>query len=65
MLGIPDTNNSSYILTVSRWLLCSIKSIIGKNGNIFVPTYSYSFAKKKYIIPRQPKQILAIFLTFF
>jgi len=46
MLVVPDTNNSNYILTLSHWLLCSIKSIIGKNGYIFQLTYSYSFAKK-------------------
>lgn len=65
MLGVPETNNSNYILTVSRWLLCSIKSIIGKNGNIFVPTYSYSFAKKKVYNPLTTKADIGYFPNFF
>jgi len=47
MLGVPKTKNKNYLLVSSRWILSVIIKIIGKNGNIFVPTYSYSFAKKK------------------
>ena len=46
MLGIPSTVNKNYFLISSKWLLKRIKKIIGKKGNIFVPTYSYTFGKK-------------------
>jgi aminoglycoside 3-N-acetyltransferase len=46
MLGYPKSKNKNKILTSSKWILKSIKNIIGKDGNIFVPTYSYSFTKK-------------------
>ena len=66
MLGVPDTNSKNYLLTVSRWLLSSIQGIIGKNGNIFVPTYSYSFTKKNYLYnPLTTKSAIGYFPNFF
>ena len=49
MLGKPQTSNKNILLTVSHWILKSLEKLIGKNGNIFVPTYSYSFTKKNKI----------------
>ncbi len=47
MLGMPKTKNKNLLLTSSNWILESLEELIGKSGNIFVPTYSYSFTKKK------------------
>ena len=46
MLGYPKSKNKNKILTSRKWILEALKKIIGKKGNIFVPTYSYSFTKK-------------------
>tara|TARA_Y100000310_G_scaffold329978_1_gene400813 strand:+ start:642 stop:971 length:330 start_codon:yes stop_codon:yes gene_type:complete len=47
MLGRPKTKNKNLLLTSSNWILESLIELIGKKGNIFVPTYSYSFGKKR------------------
>ena len=66
MLGVPNSKNKNHILTSSRWLLISIKKIIGKNGNIFVPTYSYSFTKKnKKFNLKKTKADIGYFPNFF
>ncbi len=65
MLGKPKSSNKNQILTTSKWLLSSIKRIIGKNGNIFVPTYSYSFSKKKVFDPKKTKSEIGYFPNFF
>ena len=66
VLGIPNSKNKNHILTSSRWLLSSIKKIIGKEGNIFVPTYSYSFVKKnKKFNPKKTKADIGYFPNFF
>lgn len=66
ILGVPKTTNTNYLLTTSRWLIKSVQSIIGKNGNIFVPTYSYSFTKKKRIYnPLTTKADIGYFPNFF
>ena len=43
MLGLPKFKKTITYRKIAISLLESLKSIIGKNGNIFVPTYSYSF----------------------
>jgi len=43
MLGLPKLEKKISYNKIAISLLKSIKSIIGSNGNIFVPTYSYSF----------------------
>lgn len=40
MLGMPDTKNKNLLLVSSIWILKVLKELIGKKGNIFVPTYS-------------------------
>ena len=45
-LGVPRTNSKNYLLSSSRWIFNVLREIIGKTGNIFVPTYSYTFTKK-------------------
>ena len=66
MLGVPKTKNKNYLLASSRWILNVIIKIIGKNGNIFVPTYSYSFTKKKKIFdPKKTKSDIGYFPNFF
>tara|TARA_Y100000741_G_scaffold357766_1_gene336026 strand:- start:253 stop:1050 length:798 start_codon:yes stop_codon:yes gene_type:complete len=66
MLGIPSTVNKNYFLISSKWLLKSIKKIIGKKGNIFVPTYSYTFGKKKKVFnPKKTKADIGYFPNFF
>lgn len=65
ILGVPDTNNKNYLLTTSRWVLSSLKEIIGKEGNIFVPTYTYSFAKKKLFDPKKTKADIGYFPNHF
>ena len=47
LLGVPQTKQKKFMLTSSKWLMENLKQIIGNQGNIFVPTYSYSFAKKR------------------
>jgi aminoglycoside 3-N-acetyltransferase len=66
MLGVPETKNKNYLLVSSRWIFNGIIKIIGKNGNIFVPTYSYSFAKKKKIFDlTKTKSDIGYFPNFF
>jgi len=65
MIGVPNTNAKNYLLISSRLLLNSIKNIIGKNGNIFVPTYSYSFAKNFKFNPKTTKADIGYFPNFF
>tara|TARA_B100000886_G_scaffold324748_1_gene269696 strand:- start:878 stop:1684 length:807 start_codon:yes stop_codon:yes gene_type:complete len=66
MLGIPKTNCRNKILISSRWILKALKEIVGKNGNIFVPTYSYTFTKKiKKFDPSKTKADIGYFPNFF
>ncbi len=66
MLGYPKSKNKNKILTSSKWILEALKKIIGKKGNIFVPTYSYSFTKKvKKFDPIKTKADIGYFPNFF
>jgi aminoglycoside N3'-acetyltransferase len=65
LLGVPQTNNKKFMLTSSMWLMENLRQIIGNQGNIFVPTYSYSFAKKKNLAQQRLELTLVIFQTFF
>lgn len=66
MLGKPKTTNKNILLTVSNWILESLKKLIGEKGNIFVPTYSYSFTKKKKIFSvKNTKSTIGYFPNFF
>ena len=66
MLGIPKTKNKNYMLISSKWVLSILLELIGKKGNIFVPTYSYSFTKKfKYFNPLTTKADIGYFPNFF
>ena len=47
LIGTPITKNKNHLLVKSEWILKALKKIIGKKGNIFVPTYSYTFESKK------------------
>ena len=65
-VGIPKSKNKNYLLTTSKWLLEILKSKIGSKGNIFVPTYSYSFAKKRKIFDlKKTKSDIGYFPNFF
>tara|TARA_Y100000389_G_scaffold202810_1_gene249300 strand:- start:854 stop:1114 length:261 start_codon:yes stop_codon:yes gene_type:complete len=50
LIGTPLTKKKDKLKLKSEWLLKSIKKIIGNKGNIFVPTYSYTFSSKKKIL---------------
>ena len=66
MLGYPKSKNKNKILTSSRWILKIIKKVIGKKGNIFVPTYSYSFTKRVRIFqPTKTRADIGYFPNFF
>jgi aminoglycoside 3-N-acetyltransferase len=66
MLGMPKTNNKNLLLISSNWVFKSLKELIGKEGNIFVPTYSYSFTKKiKIFSPKSTKSEIGYFSNFF
>ena len=66
MLGKPKTTNKNILLTVSNWILESLEKLIGEKGNIFVPTYSYSFTKKKKIFSvKNTKSTIGYFPNFF
>ena len=66
MLGKPETNNKNLLLVSSSWVFEALKKMIGKKGNIFVPTYSYSFTKKKNIFsPKYTKSDIGYFSNFF
>lgn len=47
LLGLPKTNKKNHLKIKCEWVLKALKKIVGKKGNIFVPTYSYSFDSKK------------------
>ena len=66
MLGMPDTKNKNLLLVSSVWILEVLKELIGKKGNIFVPTYSYSFTKKRKIFcPKSTRSDVGYFSNFF
>ena len=67
LIGTPLTKKKDKIKLKSEWLLKSIKKIIGNKGNIFVPTYSYTFSskKKKTFIPHKTKSKIGYFPNFF
>ena len=65
LLGVPQTNNKKFMLTSSKWLMENLRQIIGSQGNIFVPTYSYSFAKKKKFSPTKTRADIGYFPNFF
>ena len=66
MLGSPKTNNKNFMLISSKWLLECVIKIIGKSGNIFVPTYSYTFKKKlKTYNPRTTAANIGYFPNYF
>tara|TARA_B100000902_G_scaffold316947_1_gene308436 strand:+ start:146 stop:937 length:792 start_codon:yes stop_codon:yes gene_type:complete len=66
MLGVPETKNKNYMQIASKWILSSLRELIGLKGNIFVPTYSYSFSKKKkYFDPSSTKADIGYFPNFF
>jgi len=65
-LGIPKTRNKNLMLISSRWLFHCLSEIIGKKGNIFVPTYSYTFTKKNKIFDvTKTKADIGYFPNFF
>lgn len=65
-LGFPQTDNKNHILELSKWLLKSLKSILGSKGNIFVPTYSYSFTKKRRVFSiKNTKSSIGYFPNYF
>ena len=65
-VGFPKTNNKNFLLTTSRWLYNALKQKIGKKGNIFVPTYSYTFAKKRKIFDlNKTRAEIGYFPNFF
>ena len=66
MLGMPKTNNKNYMLVSSKWILDCLVKIIGKSGNIFVPTYSYTFGKKlKTYNPKTTAADIGYFPNYF
>lgn len=66
VLGRPETKNKNYLLTTSKWILNNLQKIIGNNGNIFVPTYSYSFAKNRHFFdPKKTKANIGYFPNYF
>ena len=66
MLGIPTTKNKNLMLKSSRWILETLCDAIGEKGNIFVPTYSYTFTKKQKIFnPKTTKADIGYFPNFF
>lgn len=66
ILGFPQTNNKNKILISSKLIFKTLKEVLGKDGNIFVPTYSYTFAKKvKTYNPDKTKADIGYFPNFF
>ena len=67
MLGQPRLSKKITYQKIAISLLKSVKKIIGKNGNIFVPTYSYSFGdkKKNVFFLKQTKSKIGSFPNFF
>ena len=64
-LGIPNTSKLNYIHIACNWIFDSIKEIIGPKGNIFVPTYTYSFTNKKKFCKNKTKSEIGYFPNFF
>ena len=63
MLG--KAKNTKRFSTIADGLLDSLIDIIGPNGNIFVPTYSYSFGSKRKIFSvKNTKSKTKIFAEF-
>ena len=50
LIGIPKTNSKNKTKQSSKWLLSCLRKLSGKKGNIFVPTYSYTFKNVKKIL---------------
>ena len=67
LIGVPKTNTKNHLLTKCQWILKGLKKIIGKNGNIFVPTYSYTFDSKKVntFIVNKTESKIGYFPNFF
>lgn len=66
MLGVPKTKNKNFLLVSSRWIFQCLSKIIGEKGNIFVPTYSYTFTKKNKIFNiEKTKADIGYFPNFF
>ena len=66
MLGIPQTKSKNFLLTSSRWIYNILLDTVGNKGNIFVPTYSYTFTKKnKTFDPKTTKADIGYFPNFF
>ena len=70
MLGMPKIEKEKITINlISKVLLDTLLKIIGKNGNIFVPTYSYSFGnsvkKKNVFSTLSTKSKIGEFTNFF
>lgn len=66
LLGSPNTKKKNLLKTSSKWILEILTEIIGKKGNIFVPTYTYSFTKKEKIYdPKKTKAEIGFFPNYF
>ena len=67
LMGTPITKKKDMLKIKSEWLIKLIKKIIGKNGNIFVPTYSYTFNSKERctFIPHKNLSKIGYFPNFF
>lgn len=67
LMGQPASKNKNKLKTKSHWVLKAIKEIIGKKGNIFVPTYSYTFQtkQKKIFRPKNTRSEIGYFPNFF
>ncbi len=66
MLGKPKLKKKFSYKDIAIALLKSVKKIVGKNGNIFVPTYSYSFGNEKNIFfLKKSKSKIGSFPNFF
>lgn len=64
-LGIPNTKKK-ILLTASKWIFENLTKILGKKGNIFVPTYSYTFSKQDQTFdPKKTKSKIGFFPNFF
>ena len=67
LLGIPKTNNKKKSITACEWLYNALLNKIGVKGNIFVPTYSYTFeSNKKHIFDiKNTASKIGLFPNFF
>jgi len=59
MLGLINTKNN-----INETFLRITKDYIGKNGTLFVPTYTYSFGKKKIFNVKKTKSSIGDFGNF-